>query len=254
MKTLLHEMSWVEAEKYFAKNDVAILPVGSTEQHGPHNPLGTDHLIAQAIAEEAAKRTNTVCLPVIPFGVSAHHRQFWGTIFIEPKVFGDYVMQVLLSLKYYGVRKVLVVNGHGGNAAALLQAARKMREQQGMFVSVFQWWPAAGKLLPNLFDSEERGHAAAEETSMNLALHPKLVNMKAAVDEKPRKPRVESEGVIGWIFDTADYTKSGVFGVASSASTEKGKKDFEAVVEQLVKHVNTMKKAKMKDLLPKNPV
>jgi creatinine amidohydrolase len=254
MKTLLHEMSWVEARKYFIQNDFAILPVGSTEQHGPHNPLGTDHLIARALAEEVAKLTKSICLPVIPFGVSPHHKQFWGTISINSTVFEEYVTQVLLSLKYHNIRKVVMVNGHGGNADALRKAARKMREKHEMFVSVFQWWPAAMKLQPNLFSSEERGHAAGEETSMNLALHPRLVNMKAAVNEKPKKPLAESCGIITWIFDTTDYTKSGVFGVAKSASIKRGKKDFEAVVQELVRHVNTLKKTKIEDLLAKNHV
>jgi len=72
----LYELSWVEAKKYFQSKDIALLPVGSTEQHGPQNPLGTDHLIARSLAEEAAKRVKVTCLPVIPFGVSSHHRQF----------------------------------------------------------------------------------------------------------------------------------------------------------------------------------
>ncbi|NIQ04931.1 MAG: creatininase family protein, partial [Candidatus Korarchaeota archaeon] len=72
----------------------ALLPVGSNEQHGPQNPLGTDHLIAEAMAEETAKRVGVLCLPVIPFGVSSHHKQFWGTIFLSSKIFGGYVKEV----------------------------------------------------------------------------------------------------------------------------------------------------------------
>ena len=89
-------MSWTEAKEYFKKNDIALLPVGSNEQHGPQNPLGTDHLIAKAVAEETAKRTGVLCLQVIPFGVSSHHKQFWGTIFISPKTFKGYVKEVCL--------------------------------------------------------------------------------------------------------------------------------------------------------------
>ncbi|RLI18105.1 creatininase family protein, partial [Candidatus Bathyarchaeota archaeon] len=111
MKVLLHEMSWVEARKYFLENDIAILPVGSNEQHGPQNPLGTDHFIAKAIAEEAAKRSGVLCLQVIPFGVSSHHRQFWGTIYISPKTFKGYVKEACLALNYYGVKKIVIVNG-----------------------------------------------------------------------------------------------------------------------------------------------
>jgi len=252
VKALLHEMSWVEAKEYFSKNDIAILPVGSNEQHGPQNPLGTDHFIAKAIADEAAKRTGVVCLQVIPFGVSHHHRQFWGTVHVSPKTLKNYVKEVCLSLRYYGVRKIVIVNGHGGNLNALNELARELREK-GIFVSIFQWWPAASKLLPDIFSLEERGHAGAEETSMNLALHPHLVNVNKAVDEEVRKHAVEVYGIT-LPLDTADYTTLGVFGKSTTASAEKGKKVFETVVNELVKHVNLLKKAKIEDLMAKSRV
>jgi len=245
-------MSWTEAKEFFKKNDVAILPVGSNEQHGPQNPLGTDHLIAKAIAEETAKRTGVLCLQVIPFGVSSHHKQFWGTIYISPETFKGYVKEVCLSLNYYGVKKIVIVNGHGGNLCALTEMAREFREKE-VFMSIFQWWSAANKLLPDLFKPEERRHAAAEETSVNLALHPHLVNIDKAVDEKPRKHVAQIEGVT-LPLDTADYTSFGVFGKSKTASAEKGKKVFEVVVNELVKHVNLLKETKIEDLISKSKV
>ena len=252
MKVMLHEMSWTEAKEYFKKNDIAIFPVGSNEQHGPQNPLGTDHLIAKAVAEETAKRTGVLCLQVIPFGVSSHHRQFWGTIYVSPEAFKNYVKEVCLALNYYGVRKIVIVNGHGGNLYALTEMARELREK-GVFVSIFQWWPAANKLLPDLFKPEERRHATAEETSVNLALHPQIVDMNKAVDEEPRKHILQAEGIT-LPLDTVDYTSSGVFGKSTTASSEKGKKVFEAVVNELVKHVKLLKEAKIEDLLQKPKV
>lgn len=252
MKVRLHEMSWTEAKGFFKKNDVAILPVGSNEQHGPQNPLGTDHLIAKAIAEETAKRTGVLCLQVIPFGVSSHHKQFWGTIFISPKTFKGYVKEVCLSLNYYGIRKIVIVNGHGGNLCALMEMARELREKE-VFVSIFQWWSAANKLLPDLFKPEERRHAAAEETSVNSALHPQIVDMNKAVDEEPRKHTVQTEGIT-LPLDTLYYTNSGVFGKSTTASAEKGKKVFEAVVNELVEHVNLLKETKIEDLMSKSRV
>jgi creatinine amidohydrolase len=252
LKATLHEMSWTEAKEYFIKNDIAILPVGSNEQHGPQNPLGTDHLIAKALAEETAKRTRVLCLQVIPFGVSSHHKQFWGTIHVSPKTLKKYVKETCLSLNYYGVKKIVIVNGHGGNRCALLEMARELREEK-IFVSIFQWWEAANKLLPNHFRPEEKGHAAAEETSMNLVLHPQIVNMDRAVDEEPRKHAVGAEGV-SLPLSTVDETSSGVFGKSSTASQEKGKIVFEAVVSALVKHVNLLKKAKIEDLIQKPKV
>jgi creatinine amidohydrolase len=249
LNLILHEMSWVESREYFMKADIAILPVGSNEQHGPQNPLGTDHLIARAIAEESAKRARAVCLQVIPFGVSSHHKQFWGTIYISPRVFRNYVKEACLALNYYSIRKIVVVNGHGGNLAALMEVARELREKE-IFVSIFQWWSAASKLLPDLFEPEEKGHAAAEETSVNLALYPHLVNMDKAVDEDPRKHTAQVEGIT-LPLDTVDYTVSGVFGKSTTASAEKGKRVFEEVVNELVEHVNLLKKAKIEDLMQK---
>jgi creatinine amidohydrolase len=252
LKVLLHEMSWQEAEAYFAKNDIAIVPVGSNEQHGPPNPLGTDHLIAKGIAEEVAKRTGVVCLQVIPFGVSPHHKQFWGTIFVSARTFKKYVREACLALKYYGVRRIVIVNGHGGNLAALTELARELRGD-GVFVSVFQWWTATGKLLPKLFADEERRHAAAEETSFNLAMHPHLVDLSKAVDEEPRRHKLEAAGIT-LPLGTVDETSSGAFGKTSTASVSKGKKDFEAVVKELARHVELLKTAKMRDLLEKPKV
>lgn len=252
MKVLLHEMSWTEAKEYFLKSDIAIIPVGSNEQHGPHNPLGTDHFIAKALAEEVAKRTGVLCVQVVPFGVSSHHKHFWGTIFIKPETFQEYVKDVCISLNYYGIKKIVIVNGHGGNLNVLTDLARKLREN-GIFISVFQWWPAASKLLPELFKPEERRHACAEETSMNLLLHPRLVDMSKAVDDVPSESVLQAEGVT-LPFDTIDYTSSGVFGKSTTASAEKGKIVFEAVVEELSRHVNALKKAKVEELMQKSKV
>jgi len=249
LKNLLYEMSWTDAKEYFSKNDLAILPIGSTEQHGPANPLGTDFLLAKAIAEETAKRTDVLSLPVIPFGVSPHHKQFWGTIFISAGTFKRYVREVCLSLRFHGVRKIVIVNGHGGNLAALKELARSLREKR-VFVTVFQWWPAAGKLLPELFTPEERGHAGAEETSMNLFLQTGLVNMGKAVDTEPRKHELQVEGLT-LPLDTADETVSGVYGKSTTASADKGRVVFETVVSELARHVSMLKEARIDDLTEK---
>jgi creatinine amidohydrolase len=252
LKVLLHEMSWVEAKQYFMEKDIVILPVGSNEQHGPQNPLGTDHFIAKAIAEEAAKRSGVLCLQVIPFGVSAHHKQFWGTIYISPRTFREYVKEVCLALNYYGVRKIVIVNGHGGNLSALLEMARELRRKR-IFVSIFQWWLAASKLLPDLFKPEERRHAGAEETSLNLILHPETVNMCKAVNKKTMVHRVQREGIM-LPLDTIDYTDSGVFGKSTTASAKKGEKVWETVVNELIKHVTILREMKIEDLIQKSKV
>jgi creatinine amidohydrolase len=245
-------MSWAEAKEYFSNNDLVIVPVGATEQHGPANPLGTDYLLAEAIALETAKRTGVLCLPSIPFGVSSHHKQFWGTVFVSSGTFREYVKEVCLSVCYYGVRKIVIVNGHGGNLRVLKELARELRED-GIFMSVFEWWPASAKLLPELFSLEERGHAGAEETSVNMFLHAGLVNMGRAVDSDPVTHELQVEGLT-LPLSTLDETVSGVYGKQTSASADKGKLVFEAVVDELAKHVRLLKKAKIEDLSPKPKV
>jgi creatinine amidohydrolase len=252
LKVLLHEMSWADAKEYFAKNDIAIVPVGSNEQHGPANPLGTDHLIAKAIAEETAKRTCVLCLQVIPFGVSSHHKQFWGTIHVSPEAFKEYVKETCLALNYYGVKKIVIVNGHGGNLAALTEMSRELRKE-GIFVSIFQWWHASPKLLPELFSPDERRHAGAEETSVNLALHSHLVDLSKSVDEELRRHPFQIEGLT-LPLDTVDDTQSGVFGKQSTASVAKGKQVLEAVISELIKHVVLLKSAGIEDLMEKSKV
>jgi creatinine amidohydrolase len=155
-------------------------------------------------------------------------------------------------LEYYGVKKIVVVNGRGGNRSALLEMARELRET-GIFVSIFQWWQATDKLSSGHFTPEEEGHAAAEETSVNLALHSQIVNMNKAIDEKPHKHAAEVEGIT-LPLDTADETCSGVFGKSTTASAKKGKIVFEAVIRELIKHVNMLKKAKIEDLMQKPKV
>ncbi len=157
--------------------------------------------------------------------------------------------EVCLALNYYNVRKIVIVNGHGGNRCALVDMARELREK-GIFVSVFQWWEASAKLLPKIFSPEDRGHAAAEETSMNLALHSQLVQLGKAVDEEPRKHVAKVEGLTLPLY-TLDETNSGVYGRSTIASAAKGKEVFEAVVKELVKHVETLKKTRIEDLIGK---
>jgi len=157
-----------------------------------------------------------------------------------------------LSLCYYGVRKIVIVNGHGGNLTVLTELARELREKE-VFVSVFQWWPAVAKLLPELFNPEERRHAGAEETSMNLVLHAGLVNMGKAVDTGLRKHELQIEG-LSLPLSAVDETFSGVYGKSTTASVDKGRQVFEAVVSELAKHVSLLKKAKVEDLVQKPKV
>ena len=237
-KHLLYSMTYEEAKEYFSKHDVVILPIGSHEQHGPANPLGTDFLIANALAKEAAKRTGVAALPAIPFGVSFHHMHFPGTITIAEHVLEEYVLEILKSLAKWGVKKVLIINGHGGNLYTLMIVSRRAREELGIKVYIYQWWTSSREKLAELFEPDERGHAAAAETSLNMYLNEQWVRKDKLTNEKPKKPELDK-------ITTFTYTKeksdSGVFGKQLNATPEKGKILFNTLIEELVKIIEKIK-------------
>jgi creatinine amidohydrolase len=248
----LAEKSWPEAGKLFEETDTAILPVGSTEQHGPHNPLGTDHLIAARMAFEVGERTGAPVLPVVPVGVSVHHSQFPGSLWVPPSVFRGYVKAILLSAASHGLTKFLVVNGHGGNTPSLMEVAGELRREHGVFVAVASAFPPMD------------GHAGEGETSANLHFHGHLVDMSKAVDTKQNE-KLGSLQVEGFNFvypgrfawDAPDLSPTGVMGSAGStirsttASEEKGRELMEPYIDELSALVEELKKAEIEGLLPK---
>lgn len=229
----LYEMSWTKARQELAKTGVALLPVGSTEQHGPHLPLGTDHLTAAEVARRASARGGWLVLPTVPVGVSAHHRQFWGTLWVEPSVLRDYVLGIARSLGSHGLRRIVMVNGHGGNAAALDEAARALR-LEGIFCYVFSWWRAIPEVIAAVIQTGG-SHASEMETSAVLAFAPELVDAERyaeALAGAAPEWGVRLHGIeIG--FDTRDFSHSGATGDPARATAEKGGKLLTAAAERL---------------------
>ncbi|MCJ7804583.1 creatininase family protein, partial [Patescibacteria group bacterium] len=145
MGKLLQYMTWQEAREYFKKVKFAIIPVGSTEQHGPHLPLGTDFLIAEHLARKVAEKVDVVVTPTVPVGFAQYHTSFDGTLYVEPEVLASYYKGITDSLELYGVTHFLFINGHGGNMEMLRSACRHLRIH-GKTGAYFQWFHNAGKL------------------------------------------------------------------------------------------------------------
>jgi len=248
----LAEVSWVEAQKILKKEDTVLMPVGSTEQHGPHCPLGTDHITADAVANMVGDRVNLPVLPVVPVGISSHHRQFPGTLWAPPAVFRDYIKAIILSASSHGPRKFLIVNGHGGNTPSLKEVSEDLRSDDEIFVAIATAYPA--KL---------DGHAGEDETSLMLYLRQELVDMKKAVDTKQNEAlagigmKTQKVGPAEFGWDTIDLSPTGVFGAAgktikaTKATPEHGKEMLGAHVDELCVFAQELKKAKLEELLPK---
>lgn len=249
----LAEISWADAQKVFDSFDTALVPVGATEQHGPHNPLGTDHLLAEALARRVGDMTGVPVAPVVPVGISEHHRQFPGSLWVPVNVFKDYMLAVALSVASHGPSKIVFVNGHGGNNSALLEVCGVLRRDYDVFGCMLNSYP------PGL-----DGHAGSDETSQNLYFHSHLVDMEKAVDTTQKKTLGPFEltgynrigpALIPW--DTPDLTDTGVMGSAgtivrsTTASAERGKEIMEPYVDEVAEFVEDLKKAELSELLCK---
>jgi len=238
---LLKNITWEEAEKVL-KNSVVVVPVGSTEQHGPQNPLGTDHLIA----EKFAQKLDAVVLPTVPIGISKHHRFFSGTLWVSYESFKNYLLDICMALKYHGVTKILFINGHGGNTSCLSDVALQMRDEN-VFVGIYEWWRSIPEEITKKFYPESpakyMGHAASAETSLNLFLYPEFVKMEKAKNVDTLWAPKKFGGIV--THETKDFTDCGVVGFSKDASPEKGKIIFEACLEELKKLVEYIKEVKI---------
>ena len=249
---LLHERTTTEAGDLFDDAvEVAVLPTGSVEQHGPALPLGTDFLAAEAVAR-GLDRDDAVVLPTVPVGVSAHHRQFDGTLWADPETFEDYVGEILASVASHGIRKLVVVNGHGGNADALMRAARRLREERLAFAAPWNWWSSLDGLEEELFEGSGIGHADAVETSMVAHVAGDLVREAALEEAEAGAADSWGKAVHGAEvgFDTADFSDSGAVGRPTLGSAEKGRRLYERPVSELDALVDWLAAQPFDALLP----
>jgi len=218
----LARLNWPDAQDAIRRSRVALLPVGATEQHGPHLPLGTDWYIAQHIARETAEQDALLLLPGFSVGVSHEHRQFWGTLTVSQDQLRDQAMAVARALGEHGLRRIVFVNGHGSNCAPLEEATQRLRSN-GIHAFVFNWWQSIESTLGELFP-EPTAHAGSVETSAMLVIDPELVH-EERFDEASDAVQWGNyvEGVqVG--FDAAEFSEQGNVGDPSFADVEKGKR------------------------------
>jgi len=233
----LGDATWPEAGDRLADCPLALVPLGSTEQHGPHLPLSTDHVIAEALAREAADRAGVVCTPTVTVGVSPHHRQFHGTMSVDPPAFQDYVGSLSRSLVDQGVDRIVYVNAHGGNVEHLREVGRRLHADGTAYAIEWMWNESIPELVDELF--EHNGpHAGPKETAMvwHIADAVREGELEAARDSG----LVDIEGApterngARTFYDAIENSDNGAFGDPTDASAEKGRRLFEAAAGQLV--------------------
>lgn len=165
-----------------APGAVAVVPVGATEQHGPHLPVGTDTFgvghIAWAAAEAAADRAKVVVTPTLPFGSSHHHLPFGGTISFSTDTYTRIIREIVESLIGTGFRRILLLNGHGGNRAVIGMVAHDLSLVHPIQIAAASYWEIARHAVAETewaSGGHFPGHAGAFESSLVLALRPETV-------------------------------------------------------------------------------
>jgi creatinine amidohydrolase len=231
----LADRTWPELDDM---GSLAVVPVGSTEQHGPHLPLATDHRIAESLACEATDRTGVLCTPTVQVGVSPHHRQFNGTMWVDPPAFREYMASLARNLKYHGIDRIVFVNAHGGNVAHLREVGRRLRDTGDAYAIEWMWNESIPDLVDDLF--ERNGpHGGPKETAMMQHLAPDLVREERLEDARDGGiADLDAADTIvhgaRTFYDSIDNTENGVLGDQTDATPEKGEQLFEAATEQLV--------------------
>jgi creatinine amidohydrolase/Fe(II)-dependent formamide hydrolase-like protein len=240
----LGHMTWQEVATSIRQGTrVVIIPVASTEQHGPHLPLLTDSLMVESVAHTAAEQAGGVLVaPLIPYGTSDNHLDFPGTASLRLDTLRAVLVDVGRSLAGHGFDVVVFLNGHGGNSQALRAAAYDLRQTTGKVIAAIDWFAFIKDGYRHM-ESKYMWHADESETSLMLHMHPSHVRMGLAVNEVPRSiPLFEftHEALLTAKVDlglprTKAVVDSGTFGDAKMGTAAKGKVCVDEAIDGLVK-------------------
>ncbi|QKY21229.1 creatininase family protein [Halolamina sp. CBA1230] len=231
----LADATWTDVRD--ADADIAVLPVGSTEGHGPHAPLGTDAFTAEAVADagaDAYERESgdpVLVAPTVPVGISEEHRAFDGTLWVSPDTFRAYVRETVESLAAGdGPDAVVLVNGHGGNVDALREVTARLTRDEVARVAPFTWFEAVDE------HSSDMGHAGPLETAFLRHEHPELVREDRVGEAREGGSERWGDWVSGvnLAVDSDEFTENGVVGDPGEGDAERGAELKELATAALV--------------------
>jgi len=174
-------MSWEEVEEYLAHDDRIVLPLGAVEEHGRHLGVGTDMIEAEAIAHGVGKVSSVIVAPTLNYGMAMAQMGFTGTLSLQPKTLSAVIEDLLRAMHRHGFRRVLIVNGHGGNGSPIGCAVQGIaQELPGLRVKKFDWWldAEAYKVVIDMTGEQDGSHAGAGETSFMMAVRPQAVKLQ----------------------------------------------------------------------------
>ncbi|QZA87837.1 creatininase family protein [Salinarchaeum sp. IM2453] len=212
----LSEATWTEVADL--DTELAVLPVGSTEQHGPHAPLGTDVITGTQIAELGVEQYDgeAVIAPPLNVGIAEEHRHFPGTMWVTEDTFRDYLYESTMSLAKQGFNRVIFVNGHGGNIDALRELAGSISRREPAYAVPFTWFESVDVNM---------GHGGPAETALIRHFDPDLVREEQVSNAREQGSDHWGEWIHGvnLAYDSAEFTENGVVGDPSTTTAEDGK-------------------------------
>jgi creatinine amidohydrolase len=234
----LAEATWTDADDL--ETDLALLPTGSTEQHGPHAPMGTDALSAETIASEAAEAYDgeVVVAPTVNVGISEEHRHFTGSLWVSEDTFRSYVRETVASLASHGWNRVVVVNGHGGNTHALREVCGAITRHDDAFTVPWTWFDA----LDFADYGIDLGHGGQAETAFVQAVRPDLIHEERFEDAAAGSGDAFGEFKQGTnlAYDFAEFSESGNLGDPGAGDADLGEQLLSDATESLVALLETV--------------
>lgn len=228
----LHQMTWEEVASAVSDGiQTAVMPIGATEQHGPHMGCGMDTAIAHTLCTNAAAQAPVILLPTLPYGCSIGHSKRWpGTMALNPKTLIDLICDLGDWVHSAGIRRLILVNGHVTNEAPLRCALEILRARHdGFMVALMHTARLSARVKEAHFSDAEDWHANDAETALMMAIHPELVR------EEKRLVADDPDRTDGCVFSHPVNRTSlnGVTGKPSQATAERGQQLYDWMLEDL---------------------
>jgi len=246
-KSSLAEMTPEEILRSLQETDTVLIPIGTVEQHGPHLPVGTDVFIPMKVAELVAEKARVLVAPPVFYGNSLSMMHMNGVFTISPETLANLLLDLCRAFVKRGFRKIVFINGHGGNTQVVSFMGQRARIETGAQIVRIDWWTVASEEISKTCEKEVK-HADEGETSMMLACRPDLVDMTKAVKDSVADELVKDlsggkpKEMPYTAFPFTAWSRAGVIGDATKASKKKGEQILEAVVNNIVDFLNRLDK------------
>jgi len=175
------------------ETDLVLVPIGTIEAHGAI-PLGTDNIIPTAMADDLAPRIDALVAPLIPYGVTNSLLPYPGSTTVTSATFEAYVFEACAGLVDTGFRRVVLLNGHGGQTREVHRVVNRLWSEKQAFAVAIEWWGVAAEPSQRIYGKTAGGHAGIEETAMVVAITPELIDDDRAttIRRVPRRPGVKA--------------------------------------------------------------